>query len=306
MAQFYVFPSARRHWLSDQGEGVLLTEISAIEHAYYTKNSLVRETDDIDLFYLARFGLEPGLESVDTTDCEILTCFRQPRPHVVNAEYLGGCFAAFRIGESTYASGYYLSLGTGSHYNRLSLVRREANGNWTMVVGGSSRPTISGLSSVKDFRTKKVLLRARIAGSNLMAKAWVEGHPEPEGWMIDVADATWSVGDAAIGIYSRGSIQETYFVTLGTDNDPAPMPETRVVVGAVLLPDSSPAAGYIVRCHRRQNGLILAETLTDSAGNFTMDIQVLPDEQVYCLAIDQLGNSWNAPIQDLVKPSIEV
>lgn len=154
-------------------------------------------------------------------------------------------------------------------------------------------------------RIKKFLfLKINATGTLVRMKAWFDGDTEP-GWQISETRTDTASGDVSVRISHNFCNRVFDFVSVGTDGDPAPLEYPggpRQVIGTVRKPDDTLAAGYIVRCYHRPTGCLLGETITDVNGGFVFSINIPETEQVYCLAVDQLGNSWNAPIKDLINP----
>lgn len=154
-------------------------------------------------------------------------------------------------------------------------------------------------------RIKKFLfLKINATGTLVRAKGWLEGDAEP-GWQISETRTDAASGDVSVRISHNFCNRVFDFVSVGTDGDPAPTEYPggdRIVTGTLLKPDSSPADGYLVRCYHRGTGCLLGETLANPSGAFTFSLPIPSTEKVYCVGVDQLGNSWNAPIKDLISP----
>ena len=144
-------------------------------------------------------------------------------------------------------------------------------------------------------------LRLKVNGNQAMARAWWEGHAEPASWSM-TGTYTAIAGRSKAGIICTGlaSLSDFSFVGLGTDGSPAPSSNARKVTGTVRTPEGNLAVGYVVNCYLRSSGVMLATTLTDSGGTYTFALNTT--EKVFVLAIDQLGNSWNSPMKDLILP----
>lgn len=202
-------------------------------------------------------------------------------------------------------NGYYFALnGAGSlslHARTLRVYSYADNAYGSLNVTGGTQMSAHTSSAFDEF----YYLRVRAQGSQLMAKAWHESESEPSGWMLSTTDSTFAgSGDVFIN-FARGSAYCVPFFSVGTDGDSAPLSYpggNRVISGILKKPDGTPAEGYLVRCYHRATGMLLDETLSSSSGGFVFSLPIPSTEQVYCLAIDQLGNSWNAPIKDLIAP----
>jgi hypothetical protein len=238
-------------------------------------------------------------------DCEILYKCRPVRLAWVTFTNTGVGFA-FRSsgldgGTGRPNDGYYLAFGTGQNTDgviRLQLFSTVANSQTTIA-------NVACLPSANDETESKtdVYIRALISGSDIKARAWVHTETEPATWDIEETDTDHTSGDIGALLHSHGFGQVVYFLSVGTGGDPAPLIPPAggtVVSGTLQTPASAPAAGYVVRCYHRDSGAIVGDTLSDGSGNFTMTIALPTSESVYCLAIDQLGNTWGADIKDIV------
>jgi hypothetical protein len=69
-------------------------------------------------------------------------------------------------------------------------------------------------------------VRFRANGTNLQAKAWLDGAAEPGAWTLSAVNA--GIADGSLGIYrgSGGLGPEVYFLSYGTNGDTAPGPST--------------------------------------------------------------------------------
>lgn len=202
-------------------------------------------------------------------------------------------------------NGYYFALNgaasQSAHSRKLRVYTYENGGYGALDVGGSK----DMIAPTGEIFTDFFFFRVRAEGTTLSAKAWKETEQEPAAWMLSTTNATFTgAGDVFLGL-GRGCAFAVPFFSVGTDGDPAPTAfpgGNRTVAGTLRKPDNSTAAGYIVRCHHRATGALLGQTLSDAAGQFVFSIPLATTEPVYCLAIDQLGNSWAAPIKDFINP----
>lgn len=204
-------------------------------------------------------------------------------------------------------NGYYFCLNgstTLSNHSRTLRVYSYENGNYgTLNFQGASLmgAPISPLKIFGEF----FYFRVKVQGTNLMAKAWKESEAEPSSWMLSTTNNLFTgPGDVFLNL-GRGAAYVVPFFSVGTNGDSAPMSfpgGNRVVAGTLLKPDGSPADGYMVRCYHRESGYLLGETLASVRGAFSFSLPIPATEKVYCVGVDQLGNTWNAPIKDLIAP----
>lgn len=190
----------------------------------------------------------------------------------------------------------------------------SSNGNALIlqkIVGGTqtalipSQAVISNLPSLTEAKQIDVYIRLNCNGTNIRAKAWKVGDAEPASWQREAVDSDLASGDAGVIYHGYNLEMVSKFVSVGTGSDNAPFSYpggNRIIAGTLLKPDSSPAEGYLVRCYHRETGALLGETLANSIGAFTFSFPISTDEKVYCVGVDQLGNTWNAPIKDLISP----
>lgn len=192
-----------------------------------------------------------------------------------------------------YEFGYQAAAtGTGSS----SFVRSRLAGTSADVGTGSA--AVSG-KGIKWARVRNV-------GNQLQLKMWNDGVAEPSNWTTYSSNVVTAAGKIALGwAGANNRIKRLYQLGVGTDGDAAPsaLPGgPRTVSGTVRTPSGDLAAGYIVRCYARSTGVLLDETLTDAGGTYSFSLTFTG--KVTCLAIDQLGNAWNAPVKDLVNPIV--
>lgn len=191
---------------------------------------------------------------------------------------------------------------------KLSLYRLSESGDF--AIASNATALTDGEGDALQWATNEdTCMRVNVTGSTVRAKVWYQWKSEPEGWQIEEAVMGMAdTGKIGIRLIGNGSGTLLKSISVGTDGDPAPEYDEagpRRVAGIVNLPDKSPAAGYRVLCHHRQTGALLAEQLTEEDGSFDFWIYGLgPDDKVYCIAIDQLGNSMRAPIKDMITPEV--
>lgn len=154
-------------------------------------------------------------------------------------------------------------------------------------------------------QSKLIAVRLNCTGSLIRAKVWDFSQPEPTAWGITLTDTTIASGRPGM-IYSlREGLTRRVSFSFGTNGDSATSSYpggNRVVAGTLLKPDGSPADGYIVRCYHRATGIMIGEVLSNAIGAFNFSLPISQSEKVYCVGVDQLGNTWNAPIKDLIAP----
>lgn len=175
----------------------------------------------------------------------------------------------------------------------------------TQTVIHATQNVISDLPSLMEAKQTDVYIRLNCNGTNIRAKAWKVSDAEPASWQREAVDSDLASGDAGVIYHGYGLEMVSKFVSVGTGSDNAPFSYpggNRIVTGTLLKPDNSPADGYLVRCYHRETGCLLGETLANLSGAFTFSLPIPITEKVYCVGVDQLGNSWNAPIKDLIQP----
>lgn len=166
-------------------------------------------------------------------------------------------------------------------------------------------PSLSSLPTAALAHEVPLFMRFQCIGTSLKCKTWKHPDPEPATWNISATDSTFSSGQVGISYPNNNQEFISSFLSVGTGGDPptSSFPGgNKTVSGTLLKPDGSVADGYIARCYHRESGALLGEILTDAIGAFTFSLPISSLEKVYCLGIDQLGNSWNAPIKDLISP----
>lgn len=250
---------------------------------------------------------------LNLSDFDAVLAFARNRVSTQNFVNVGGglYFRSNTGSGSSRGDGYYAVFGTmsSSNYRSGSLYRRGTGG----VAGAQvslqtvSNAMLSSLFSYADALGKVVYLRVNASGQRFRVRAWWEGETEPSTWPIDFTDSDtgWTTGDIALQINGYEQLHNYLFLSVGTDGDSAPLSYpggNRVIAGTLLKPDSSPAEGYMVRCYHRASGVLLGETLANSIGAFSFSLPIPTSEKVYCVGVDQLGNTWGAPFKDLISP----
>lgn len=223
----------------------------------------------------------------------------------------GGLNFRRNLGVSSGSSGdgYYFAFGTMSlnSYRSASLYRLGSNGvagaqAQLQVVG--SNAFMSDIYTLAESRGQPRFLRINVSGRRIRARAWWKSEAEPTAWPIDFTDTDtgWTHGDIALHINGYEQLWNCFFISVGTNGDPAPLllpGGPRVVAGVVRDPlGVAVGEGYIVRCYHRASGAILGETLTNLSGAYSFEVNLMQSEEIYCLAIDNLGNSWGIPTVD--------
>ena len=241
--------------------------------------------------------------AVSAQDCECLV-------RLVGTQYNGGSFfndgPTFVCRAQTtggYTDGYEISWGGLLSASSVFIRRRVSSSNTTILSSGTNPAGIS--------RESPVWLRAGVSGSTIRMKSWADGQPEPAGWELERTDTNiTAAGVFFFGIRgasgsgfgpTAGTKYRIFQLSFGTDGDSAPSSVSLTVTGSLTTPSATIAVGYIVRCYNRDTGALLDETMTDASGNFSFTVS--SEDRVYCMAVDQLGNMWNAPIRDLITPS---
>lgn len=214
----------------------------------------------------------------------------------------GPGFYARVSGQPSDNQNYYELQSAGTVTSASSFFRKRVAGTSTDLGSGSG-----GIN-----KSVPVWYRFQVTGTTLRMRSWNDGTTEPTTWGHTVTDSSISAaGYFAFGALgasgtgygtSAGTRYRLFQLSFGTDGDAAPSTLTRVVAGTLLKPDGGAANGYLVRCYCRSTGALLGETLANSIGAFSFTVNIT--DNVYCVGIDQLGNSWNAPVKDLITPSV--
>lgn len=202
------------------------------------------------------------------------------------------------VDNEIFANGYYIAMNAStvksSAERSLRLFKRVDN--LQTDLGGFTNALPAYSADSPDFYT-----RLQCVGTTIRAKAWLVGQSEPE-WQIVVTDTSLTTGDVGVCFFAQGGCWKSYFLSVGTNGDMAPysLPSgPRILTGVVRNPSGSAVStGFIVRCYHRESGAILGETSTNASGAYTFYLNLMPTEEVYCLAIDNLGNSWGIPTVD--------
>lgn len=285
-------------------------------------NGLVRILGDLKAdfhqeFYKTSEGMVDWKKNVDgVTNTYTFTCAYGPDAQATDVECLvkmvglyakdanavngGPTFYSRVVTDPSYQDGYEQAM-SGTITNNNTFTRKRVSGVSETISGSAG-----GIS-----RSNPVWVRWKVSGTNLQIKSWSDGNSEPGAWGQTLTDSAVSgPGSFGFGIPggsgdgfgpSAGSQYIIHQLSFGTDGDAAPATFTRAVSGTVLDPLGDAAEGYIVRCYSRVTGAMLGETLSIAGGAFSFTLGTT--EKVYCLAVDQLGNSWNAPIKDLIEPA---
>lgn len=243
---------------------------------------------------------------ISTADGEVLLKYRkrrEPFPSAFNNTGSGVFFRALASAPNT--DGFYVARGANdsANYRYLSAFYRDAAGSQTLI--GQQSTALSTLHSETDktYWNFYTLLRVRFQGTAIQARVWWEDETEPATWQL-TATGSQKVAAGQVGILCHGysELVDFAWVGVGTGTDAAPSSAPRVVSGTVRTPSGELAAGYLVRCYLRATGQLLAEGLTDANGAYTFTLQTA--EKVTVVAVDQLGNVWNAPARDLITPLV--
>ncbi|HDS1834392.1 TPA: hypothetical protein QEM98_000477 [Stenotrophomonas maltophilia] len=238
---------------------------------------------------------------------------RMISPLTVNAadvEVLAKIQDIWQNGGTTYPNGGFqvhtrVSVDNNTRYEFSYQGASTGMGSQSFVrsrVAGTSADIGTGSAGVSGKEIKWA--RVRNVGNQLQLRMWNDGTTEPSTWTTYTNNAITVAGKISLGWQAGNDrIKRIYQVGIGTAGDTAPSAipgGSRTVSGTVRTPTGDLASGYIVRCYARSSGVLLGETLTDSGGNYAFSLTYA--DKVTCLAIDQLGNSWNAPVKDLVTP----
>lgn len=276
----------------------------------YGKNVLTNEPCVIFDKSSANIWNAVGL-GVDLSDFEVVLHFSMNRvtdsQNFINVG--GGLFLRRGGGIGSDGDGYYVVFGTMSsdNYRSASLYRLGTGGipgSQVSLQTVSANGFLSGAYSLRDSRGQPRFLRVNVSGRRIRARAWWKSEAEPTNWPIDFTDTDtgWTHGDIALHINGYEQLWNCFFISVGTNGDPAPLSlpgGPRVVAGVVRDPlGVAVGEGYIVRCYHRASGAVLGETLTNLSGAYSFEVNLMQSEEIYCLAIDNLGNNWGIPTVD--------
>lgn len=248
----------------------------------------------------------------DFLDFEALVRFRAARAANWGATsyFNGGGGLIFRWSGNPDGGGYLVAAGGAANGGDLTAASRAIRAYLAGVVSSNIQTTTSTYLPAysADTRTRNfITMRLLVSGNNIKARAWLDTVTEPSTWGLDFNRTDFPLaGKIGIQLYSSIEGRVYDFLSIGTDGDPPPvsMPGgNRLVQGMLLRPDDTAAEGYVVRCYHRNSGVLLGEVLSGTGGAFAIEVPVPTTERVYCIAVDQLGNSWNAPIKDLITPA---
>lgn len=144
-------------------------------------------------------------------------------------------------------------------------------------------------------------VKIRGQGSDLYAKAWDFGDPEPIAWQVSGTDPAVLTGRAGYFLTNSGE----YIIgaiAVGTNGDVSPQ-LTYVLSGSVNEDDTpNPLIPLVrtVRAVRRANPLQWNETVSAADGSFS--IPVITGDEYSIFVIDELLGDYNALILDKVIP----
>lgn len=196
---------------------------------------------------------------------------------------------------------YCTNTDTGSSNNRNTRQLKVVNGTQTGIGDVVSNALLAENKS-KPYYEQMVYMRLKVANGVVYCKVWDEGTTEPANWQQQINDTSLTSGHWGILFHGYNQRYVAEWLAVGTDGDSPVVPGLSEIGGTLLLPDDTPADGYLVRCYHRKTGTLIGETLTDEAGKFSFSLLIDPNDKVQVVAIDQLGNSWNAPFRDLITP----
>lgn len=244
-----------------------------------------------------------SLPPMNKSEMEIVAKFNRERLTTTDSTY---GFGIFLNCPETVSGGIILLIdapSAGANGGGRRIILRNQSATNTIYSG----TVLSNRGETRnELLNNDVYLRLQVSGGQARARVWWADEAEPTTWAGSGAFVP-TPANTTCGIIAPvyGGAARLDFVSVGTDGDPAPLEYpggNRQVVGVVRKPDNSFAAGYIVRCYHRNTGCLLGEMLSDENGAFLFSLPIPETEHVYCLAVDQLGNSWNAPIKDLINP----
>lgn len=199
---------------------------------------------------------------------------------------------------------YYFTNGTSTFLTSSSSQRSfqmwKISGGATTQLGSTATNQIAWPSDL--WAAPYVLMRLECTGTTIRGRAWFEGDAEPGTWAVSVTDADHASGDVGI-IYRQNNQRFAHsWLSVGTDGDPPlTSPPMNVIAGTLRNPSGNLVGpGYVVRCYHQESGAMLGETVTDGSGAWSFTVPTT--DAVYVLAVDNLGNTWKAPINDRLSP----
>jgi len=193
---------------------------------------------------------------------------------------------------SGYLAAVYNNTGTGGNNGDELRIGKYVSGTLTSTLAVVSLP---------GHLTFPYFIRLRASGSNLMAKAWNLGAPEPASWQATATDTDLSSGRIGPGFANSG--EYTFGPISVGDGGDEPISLNWVIEGSVF--EAGPPGPNIprvrtVRAIRRSNFRQRYETVSLSDGSFRIPVFTSDAHTVYVL--DELAGSYNALISDRIAP----
>lgn len=276
-------PSTHRWTTSRDGFSVIADAAFTVARL---KDPAVQGVSNVEVLIKSSLSVTAGVVSYGNTAAGV----------VVRAEIVNYANSTARNGYLVTLNGS-LDLGVSErHVNVFSM----NNGSFGTAIAAHSDALAANASRSRYLQS--TFLRLRANGTTISYKAWRSTDEEPAVWLGSLTHSAHSSGDVVLYLGGNGISMTHAFVSVGTDGDSAPSSfpgGPRVVAGVVRDPlGVAVGEGYIVRCYHRASGAILGETLTNLSGAYSFEVNLMQSEEIYCLAIDNLGNSWGIPTVD--------
>lgn len=228
------------------------------------------------------------------SDCDVLVKLKRIVLGSVDF-FNAGPSIIVRAGGVNTLNGYQISVGAGPTYRSL---RMYTIANTNSNIGASSTDYLP-VKTPLELATQWMYIRARLMGNIIQARCWYEGSTEPNTWAFTSNRSEYSSGGVGILLQSNDEGCMFDFMSVGTDGDLAPLsPIYRSVFGVVLDPSDNIVGGATVRLYDRKSGTLLGQGISGADGTFTLQTSLPENIEVYCLVVDNNGNSWEIPTAD--------
>lgn len=243
---------------------------------------------DVDILYRARLSPVPASSAFSNNG---------PICCVARASFSSGGATGRPTSCYYFTNGQSTTNSSTSNQRSVTLIK-NVGGTLTQLGAVAS----NALANPSNWETAPaVLARLQCIGTTIRGRMWYENETEPETWHVSVTDTDLSSGDVGFIMHGYGQRCAASWLSVGTDADAAPSVPTRQVFGTVLTPTSTPAVGYRVNVHDQISGVLIGSQLTNASGEF--DLSINYTGPIYAVAIDQVGNTWKAPIKDRIMPN---